>query len=45
MRIIDSLREKLKVEKHAKLLMERDIRDEVCKEMMEQIVKIENDYE
>ncbi|VDH94739.1 kinesin family member 20 [Mytilus galloprovincialis] len=44
-RIIDSLREKLKVEKHAKLLMERDIRDEVCKEMMEQIVKIENDYE
>ncbi|XP_052081873.1 kinesin-like protein KIF20B isoform X2 [Mytilus californianus] len=44
-RIIDSLREKLKDEKRVKLLMERDIREEVCKEMMEQIVKIENDYE
>jgi hypothetical protein len=35
----------LKDEKRGKLMMERDIREEVCKEMMEQIVKIENDYE
>ena len=44
-RIIDNLRQKLKDEKRSKLMMERDIREEVCKEMMEQIVKIENDYE